>query len=343
MAESTGCEAATIHRLLGFGPEGYAYDDKTPLPAGVIICDEASMLDVRLAYRLVKAVKSGSRLIFVGDVNQLPPVGAGAVLKDIIASRVVPVCTLTAIYRQSPGSFIALNAKAVLDGNFQGINLSNKTDDFFCMAVKNPKLPLEDRQNLIRQGLVDCVNRLAGLGYGVHDVQVLCPQKSGRVGVEDLNALLQQTLNPHGYVVFRGSHREFRLGDKVMQIRNDYEKDVFNGDQGTIVAGDGQEELKVDFYGREVAYKREDLADLSLSYAMTVHKAQGSETKAVIAIVSTSHYMMLSRSILYTAITRARHLCTVIGETAALKKAVSNDKVLHRNTNLAWFLQGKHI
>lgn len=342
MSESTGYDAATIHRMLGFNPrEGFAYNEHNPLPADVVICDEASMLDTKLAFALVRALNKKCRLIFVGDVNQLPSVGAGSVLKEVIKSGAVPVATLSAIYRQTEGSYIALNAKAVLDGRQEDIRLNNDTDDFFFMGIKNPKTPPGERQALIQTGVVNCVSALMRKGLSLHDIQVLSPMKSRNLGVQELNKLLQKAFNPYGRLLYQGKEREFRVGDKVMQIRNNYDKDVFNGDQGVVLSGD-DESLCVSFDGRNLAYKRDELNELTLAYAMTVHKSQGSEARAVIVILSTSHHIMLSRSIVYTAITRAKEICTLIGERQALKRAVDNNKVHYRYTHLGRLLQGKH-
>lgn len=340
MAESTGAEASTIHRFLGFHPsQGFAHDERNPLPVDVVICDESSMLDVFLAKNLLRAIKRGSRLVFVGDVNQLPSVGAGSVLKEIIASRVIPTAYLTQIYRQSDKSFIAVNASAILHGSFKDLNLSNQTDDFFWMGIRDQSLPVEVRQAKIREMVMLCVCRLLDLGYTAHEIQVLCPMYPGEVGVTALNRYLQKVFNPDGLEVYRSPERFFCVGDKVMQLRNNYDKEVFNGDQGTIVAGDAKECI-VEFDGRELLYKREEMHELTLSYAMTIHKAQGSEARAVIQVMSTSHYIMLNRAILYTGITRARERCILIGELAAIETSIKNNRVAYRNTNLAQTLVG---
>lgn len=342
MSESTGRRAATIHRMLGFNPgEGFAYNEFKSLPAEAVICDEASMLDTRFAYALVRALDKKCRLILVGDVNQLPSVGVGNVLNEIIASEKVPVSTLGTIYRQSDSSFIALNAKAVLEGKKSEVKLDNTADDFFFMGVRNQEAGSEEKSKMVQAGLVTCVERLIAKGYGLNEIQVLSPMKDRTLGENELNILLQRTFNPQGRTVYQGNQREFRVGDKVMQVRNNYDRDVFNGDVGTVASGSANS-LTVDFYGKEVAYKREDLHELTLAYAITIHKAQGSESRAVILIMSNSHYIMLSRPILYTGITRAKEICTVIGEKKALWTAIGKNEVSNRNTHLAWLIQGKH-
>lgn len=343
MSESTGFAAQTIHRLLGYSPmNGYEYNAENTLPQDLLIIDESSMLDLRLAQHLLDAVRRGGRIIFVGDVNQLPSVGAGSVLKDIIQSETVPVARLSQIYRQSEGSYIALNAKAILNGQYRELNLSNQTDDFFFIGHKNPKLNVTVRQNDIRAGIIKCLTRLLAKGYDLkRDIQILCPMRDGALGVKSLNALLQKEFNPTGELVYEGAERIFRVGDKIMQIKNNYNKDVFNGDQGVILGLGEKGALMVDFEGREVEYKKNELDELSLAYAITVHKAQGSEAKAAIVVLSCSHFMMLSRSIFYTAVTRAKNMCVLIGEISAIQTAIKNNKVHFRNTNLQDMLTGK--
>jgi exodeoxyribonuclease V alpha subunit len=336
MSESTGHDASPIHRLLVFSPgKGFTFDDMNPLTADLVICDESSMLDIFLANRLVSAVKTNSRIVFVGDVHQLPSVGAGAVLRDIISSGKVKTCFLSRIYRQSEGSFIAYNAAAVLRGDIKGMNLSNRTDDFYWLGIKNFALPVAQRQEKILDMVVACVRRLIALSFTAHDVLVLCPMYAGPIGVNALNALLRKEFNPHGIPCYIGKERQFCVGDKVMQTRNNYDKNVFNGDQGTIIAGEDGTGVVVDFDGTHVEYEREEVIELTLSYAMTIHKAQGSESRAVVQVVSTSHHVMLQRSILYTGITRAKEKCILVGEDAALHRCVATNKVSQRNTNLA--------
>lgn len=349
MSESTGAEASTIHRLLGMVPgEGFYFNKSNPLPAEVVICDESSMLDVSLAKSLAEAIRPGCRLILCGDVNQLPSVGPGNVLKDIIACGFAPLKYLTHIHRQAPDSFIAQNATSIHHGNLKAINLTNKTSDFFWISVD--KLPgqaneqgsqqseKDRKEESIREWLVKSVMKLRSYGQDMHDIQVLCPQYKGNVGVNALNALIQDVFNPDGRVVYQDKIRMFKIGDKVMQTKNDYEKEVFNGDQGTIVQG-SQDGLVVVFDGREVVYPPDEVSELALSYVMTIHKAQGSESRSVIQILSTGHYTMLQRPILYTGVTRAKERCILIGEWKALAMAVNNNTVAHRNTGLTRFIR----
>ena len=371
MSESTGREAKTVHRLLGYFAGAFVYGPNNPLAADVVICDEASMLDVFLARSLVSALKPGARMIFVGDENQLPSVGAGAVLRDVIKSGQIPVCRLDRIYRQSENSFIAHNAQAILLGDSQSVNLTNRTDDFFWMHVPDPRSPIHERQAWIASAVLRAARRLKELGYSQNDIQVLCPMYKGEVGVDALNRMLQGEFNPEGEVLHVSGNVEYRAGDRVMQTRNNYDKNVFNGDQGVIVGlsdvdedasrqnprayeaddpddDDGNEDIDagedgrlilVDFEGDLVSYQLNEMKDLALSYAITVHKAQGSEARAVIQVVSMSHWMMLQRSILYTGVTRAKERCVLIGEPKALQAAIRNNKVTQRNTWLAERLQ----
>lgn len=333
MAESTGMDASTIHRLLGFSPdEGFGFNMDNPLPTDMLICDESSMLDVHLARALVSAIRSGTSLVFVGDVNQLPSVGPGNVLRDIIKSGTVPTVTLEQVYRQSQGSYISLNAAAVLRGDFDDIQFSG-TDDFFWAGIRGKELQPEEKAEAITTLLTMCVERLLELNHKAQDIQVLCPMRKGKLGVTELNKVLQRIYNPGATPFFVGKERQFCIGDRVMQTKNNYDKDVFNGDQGVIVSATDKEAV-IDFDGRLVTYPRQDLGEITLSYAMTVHKSQGSESRAVILVLAKAHYMMLQRSILYTGITRARERCVLIGEKAAVKMAVSSNNVALRNTCL---------
>ncbi len=341
LAETTGREARTIHRLLeyGYSPEtftlSFGRDADNPLDADAVIVDEASMVDLPLFQHLLLAVRPGTRLVLVGDVDQLPPVGPGNVLRDVIRSGVVPVVRLTEIFRQARESFIVLNAHRVNRGEMPLLN--EKTGDFFFLHREGPEVILEEIVNL-------CARRLperAGLDP-VADVQVLSPMRRTPIGVDNLNLELQRVLNPprpglpelpHGGTVYR-------LGDKVMQIRNNYEKGVFNGDIGQVVEVDLEEgQLAVAFPDaagvREVRYDRGDLDELVLSYAVSVHKSQGSEYPAVVMPVSTHHYVMLQRNLLYTGITRARRLVVLVGSPRALAIAVRNTRIDLRWSRLA--------
>lgn len=337
--ESTGIAASTIHRLLEFNPNagGFVYNKDNPLDADLVIVDEASMLDVYLARSLTNAIKPGGRLVLIGDVDQLPSVGAGNVLNDMIASNQVAVTQLTRIYRQSDNSFISHNARAVCNGETKLMNLSNQTDDFFWMgidSVSNKDTPAAERGQLIRQRIFAAVKRLLELGYSAKDIQVLSPVYNGPAGVTALNDLLQNLLNPE---VKRQKiqGKMLSVGDRVMQLRNNYEIDVFNGDLGMITKID-QEDRKVcvEFDDRVVEYKFKDVDELTLAYAMTVHKSQGSESPVIIMPTSTAHYMMLQRNVLYTGITRAKNRCILVGEKRALNIAIRTESQSKRNTHL---------
>ncbi|MDQ7794201.1 MAG: ATP-dependent RecD-like DNA helicase [bacterium] len=341
LAEASGRPARTIHRLLeyGYSPETFALsfgrDEDNPLEADAIIIDEVSMVDLPLFHHLLLAVRPGTRLVLVGDVDQLPPVGPGNVLRDVIRSGAVPVATLNEIFRQARESLIVLNAHRVNRGQMPLLN--EKEGDFFFLPRETPEAILEEVIAL-------CSRRLPARANldPVADIQVLTPMRRTLIGVDNLNQELQRVLNParpgrpelsHGGTVFR-------LGDKVMQIRNNYEKGVFNGDIGQVETVDLEAgEMGVAFPDpagpRGVRYDRRDLDELVLSYAVSVHKSQGSEYPAVVIPVSTHHYVMLQRNLLYTGITRARRLVVLVGTAKALAIAVRNTRVDQRWSRLA--------
>ncbi len=336
--ESTRHPASTIHRLLEFSPQsgGFQRNEQRPLNADLVIVDEASMVDILLAHYLFKAVPGHATLILVGDVDQLPSVGPGNVLKDIIASGEVPVVRLTEIFRQARQSRIVMNAHLVRRGQFPGLSDDRETlQDFYFIEKEDPEDALRIMEKL-------CTERIP-LRFGldpVEDIQVLSPMHRGAVGAQRLNTTLQNVLNKERRSVERGG-RVFKLMDKVMQIRNNYDKDVFNGDMGRIVKIDEEnQEILVDVDGRSVPYDFSELDELVLAYAVTVHKAQGSEYPAVVIPLLTQHYMMLQRNLLYTAITRARKLVVLVGTKKALAIAVKNDKTQHRYSLLAERLRG---
>ena len=341
LSESTGYDASTIHRLLQYNPqEGFVRNTENPLEADIVIIDESSMADIRLARRLIDAMQDSTALILVGDVNQLPSVGPGSVLKDLIDCGQVPVVRLSHIYRQSEDSFISLNAQAILDGRFQDVNLSNKTRDFFFMGPKPTQVMPVDKHQEILNGIIRCYARLLEKGYAPTEIQVLSPMKEGLIGVNNLNTALQRKFNPHGEMVYQGREREFRQGDKVMQLVNNYEKEIFNGDQGVIAGKNSDGEILIRFEdGRVLPFAATDCSEIALAYCMTIHKAQGSESKAAIVVLAYAHYVMLSRSIFYTAVTRAKEICILAGEMTAMQAAVRNNKVAARNTNLAGLLK----
>ncbi|MBS4021800.1 MAG: ATP-dependent RecD-like DNA helicase [Dethiobacter sp.] len=340
MTEATGLEAKTIHRLLEFTyteGEGYRFqrDDTRPLKAHVIIVDEVSMVDLLLFYHLLKAIPAGCRLILVGDMDQLPAVGAGNVLRDIIASGAVPAARLDRIFRQADSSTIITNAHRVNTGQMPFVE--GNSSDFYFMPESEPGKVVEMILELCSRRLPRYRNR-----DPIDDIQVLSPMRRHILGVENLNLKLQQELNPpapHKPEIQMGS-AHFRLGDKVMQIRNNYQKEVFNGDIGRITyinSDDGEIHVLYPDVGgeREVIYDLTELDELVLSYAVSVHKSQGSEYPVVVLPVVTQHYIMLQRNLLYTAITRAKELVVLIGTKKALAIAVRNNKVEARYTRLA--------
>ena len=329
MAEATGAEAHTLHRLLGYHPgEGFRRDEDDPLEATAIIVDEASMVDQTLMAALLRAIRPGTRLILVGDADQLPSVGAGNVLADLLAAAVVPHVRLTEIFRQAEQSRIVVEAHRVLRGLPPQAAPDADHSDFFLVPAPDPTRAAE----LIRTLVTDRIPRRFGLDP-INDVQVLAPMHRGICGAQQLNILLQQAQNPDGEPYDRGN-RHFRVGDKVMQVRNDYEREVFNGDLGRITARTDKG-LAVSFDGRLVDIDGDALDNLALAYACSVHKSQGSEYPAVVIPVLTEHWVMLQRNLLYTAITRGKRLVVLVAQPHALKRAAANVDGLHRFTGLA--------
>lgn len=330
MTEATGLPARTIHRLLEYSiAGGYKVNESNPLKGDVLIVDECSMIDIILMYNLLKAVPEHMTLILVGDIDQLPSIGPGNVLRDIIASEAVPVVRLERIFRQARGSRIVTNAHRVNKGEFP--NITNMRDsDFFFIRDEEP-------EHVLAQIVPICKRRLpATYNFDpINDIQVLTPMQRGVIGAQSMNRELQQALNPCS-ILLRRAGTEYRLGDKVMQIRNNYDKGVFNGDIGIISAVDLEErELRVRFDSLEASYDVSELDELVLAYATTIHKAQGSEYPVVVMPVLMTHFVMLQRNLIYTGITRAKKLLVMIGSTKALGYAIGNDKVVQRNTRLA--------
>ena len=336
MTEITGKKASTLHSLLevDFKQGGFKRGPDNPLECDLIIVDEASMIDTPLMNSLLRAIPDHARAIFVGDINQLPSVGPGNVLKDMIASRTIPVTMLNEIFRQATGSRIVTNAHRINEGTFPDIrNLSNS--DFYFMEAEEPESVLNNIVALVSQRLPK--------KYGfnpINEIQVLSPMKRGVVGTENLNTVLQEKLNPHKEAIFRMG-RKLQVGDKVMQIRNDYKKEVYNGDIGRITHIDEvEQELTVDFDEREVLYDFSDLDELVLSYAVSVHKYQGSECPCIVMPVHTTHFKLLHRNLLYTGVTRGKKLVILVGTKKALALAVKNDEVKKRHTGLQSALAG---
>lgn len=329
LSEATGMEAKTIHRLLEVKPpDGYQRNEENPLEGDVLIVDECSMIDIMLMYNLLKAIPDTMTVIFVGDTDQLPSVGAGNVLRDIIDSGCFPVVRLTRIFRQAQESRIIMNAHRINAGTFPDISNGHHSD-FFFMEREDPEVVLQTITELVQTKLPRYY-RIAP-----SDIQVLTPMQRGIIGAANLNQSLQGALNPEGYSLKRGGYI-YRTNDKVMQIRNNYEKEVFNGDIGTVRFVDLEErELTVVFDGREVKYDVSELDELVLAYATTIHKSQGSEYPVVVIPVLMSHFVMLQRNLIYTGITRAKKILVLVGTKKALAYAVRNVTVTKRNTLLS--------
>ena len=328
MTEATGLEAKTIHRLLECKPpEGYQKNEENPLEGDVLIVDECSMIDIVLMNALLKAVPAAMRLILVGDIDQLPSVGAGNVLRDIIDSGRFPVIRLNRIFRQAKESRIIMNAHRINAGRMPDLS-NGKETDFFFLAKEEPEQALGEIVELVK-------NRLPRF-YKVPSsaIQVLTPMQRGVAGATNLNLALQEALNPSGDGL-RRSGFVFRPGDKVMQIRNNYDKEIFNGDIGRIASVDMTDRtLSVDFDGRSVEYDSLELDELVHAYATTIHKAQGSEYPIVVMPVLMNHYVMLQRNLIYTGITRAKKVLVIVGTRKALAYGVGNVTVTKRNTML---------
>jgi exodeoxyribonuclease V alpha subunit len=325
--------------LLEYSPQkgGFRKDQNDPLEADVVVIDEASMVDTVLMYHLLKAIPSRAHLILVGDVDQLPSVGPGNVLRDIIHSGIFNVIRLTEIFRQARESMIIVNAHKINAGEFPALEDSSQkeTADFYFIQEEDP-------EKILNKIIALCAERIPER-FGFHpirDIQVLTPMHKGVVGVSNLNLELQKRLNPDSFeMTHRG--RTFRLGDKVMQIVNNYEKEVFNGDIGWISKIDQESrELIIDFEGRLIPYDQSDLDEIVMAYAISVHKSQGSEYPVVIFPVTTQHFLLLQRNLIYTGITRAKKLAVLIGTKKALSIAIKNNKPQLRFTRLSERLRG---
>jgi exodeoxyribonuclease V alpha subunit len=339
LAEATGEPAKTVHRLLGYGSSkaengDFQFNEDEPLKTDVLIVDEFSMVDLVLFYNLLKAITPGTRLIVVGDVDQLPSVGAGAVLRDLIRSAVVPTVRLNEIFRQAKESWIVTNAHKINQGEFPQLQ---QTKDFFFIQEERPEQIVILLPELVK-------TRIPGyLGCDpFEDIQVLAPMRRTLTGVDNLNASLQHALNPGvpGAPELVLGQTVYRIGDKVMQTRNDYQRVVFNGDIGRIRELDPEDRaLVVGFQDsdgeRLVEYQTEDLEQLTLSYAITVHKSQGNEYPVVVIPVTTQHFLMLQRNLLYTAVTRAKKMVVLIGTKRAIAIAIKNNRIDERNSLLS--------
>jgi len=330
LEEACGRPASTIHRLLEYHPQkGFGRNADAQLDCKVLVVDEASMLDVPLMYYLLRALPGGARLILVGDVDQLPSVGPGCVLRDIIDSGVVAVVQLTEIFRQAAGSLIITNAHRINSGEGPTFDPADGRKDFRLVKEEEKDLIGDRVIELVREKLTKKFNPLT-------DIQVLTPMHAGSAGARELNRRLQETCNPPSEkkAELRLGDRIFRVGDRVMQVRNNYELEVFNGDIGCIIDIDDREGMIAVEYDRVVRYRRSDLDELQLAYAITVHKSQGSEYPCVVVPLTTAHWIMLQRNLLYTAVTRAKEFCLLVGQRKALWRAIRNAQTVERYTNL---------
>ena len=364
LSETTGREAKTIHRLLEFSPQnnGFKRNRQNPLDTDVVIVDETSMVDLVLMNRLMQAIRPTTTVILIGDTDQLPSVGAGNVLRELIDSHKIPVIQLTEIFRQAQESMIVTNAHRINKGDFP--ELTGDTDrNFFFMEEEDPEAIVGLICTLIADRLPQHYDY-----HPIDDIQLLCPMRRGMLGTESFNKRLQEVLNPEygvspvshpleksrfGFQGYRQGPRRsempspisrtaggFRVGDKVMQVRNNYDYDVFNGDIGRVLAIEHlDKKVYIQFPDKQVAYDTADLGELVLAYATTVHKAQGSEYPAVVIPLHTQHYLMLQRNLLYTGITRAKECVVIVGTKQALGICIRNNQVMQRNSHLAERLQ----
>ncbi len=342
LTEVTGKEAKTVHRLLEFDPEqrGFKRNADSPLECDVLIVDESSMLDMVLTYSLLKAVPDGAQVVFVGDVDQLPSVGPGNVLRDLIDSGCVPVARLTQVFRQAAESLIITNAHAINAGRMPLLPPPSAGKD--CAYLK-----AEEPEEVAEMVVAVVAKSLPKRGYAPGDIQVLTPMQRGSAGAAHLNSRLQEVLNPPrpGVEEVQRGARLFRVGDRVMQIVNNYDKAVYNGDIGTVLEINHADSLLtvqfVDAQGvNDVVYEFTDMDELTLAFACSIHKSQGSEYPAVVLALHTQHYMLLQRNLFYTALTRAKKFAVIIGPQRAIAMAVKKQSDIHRHTRLKERLQG---
>jgi exodeoxyribonuclease V alpha subunit len=329
LSEAAGVEAKTIHRLLEWNPATGRFnrDRRSPLEADLILVDEASMLDVRLASQLFAAIAPSATLVLVGDIDQLPPVGPGQPLRDLIASGICKTVRLHEVFRQAQQSAIVRGAHSVLEGVLpEPTPPGTRGDgDLFLIAATDPEMIIER--------VVQALRRMS-VAYGLDpivDVQVMTPMRRGPLGTNRLNEVLQEAFNPREPQ--EAAPTLFRSGDKVMQLRNDYEKEVYNGDLGEVHRVEGGVTY-VRFDGREVQYSADDLDDITLAYACTVHKVQGSEFPAAVIVLHNAHFMLLNRALLYTALTRAKKLAVLLGDPRAMARAARNAHSYETNSKL---------
>jgi len=336
MFEGTGRPTETIHRLLEFSPMtmGFTRNEQNALELEFLILDEASMIDVFLMHSILKAMPFGAHLVLIGDVDQLPSVGAGNILNDLIASGSVQVTRLTQIFRQAQDSLIIVNAHRVNNGEFPTMSIPGTKRDFVYIKEDEPEKTFELLREIYTQ-------KLPKIGISSEDAIVLVPMNRGVVGTQRLNQELQMILNPGGEISKQVERfgQVLKVGDRVMQIRNNYDKFVFNGDLGKILDVDKEEQKMVIVFGeRELIYDFSELNEITLSYAVSIHKSQGSEFAAVIIPIFMQHFILLKRNLIYTAITRAKKMCILIGQAKAIAMGVRNAKVVERVTFLKEFL-----
>ena len=332
LGEATGLEAKTIHRLLEVNPANgqFKRNEQSPLTCDLLVADECSMIDVPLANQLLRAISTTSAVIFVGDIDQLPSVGPGQFLRDLIDSGSVPVVRLTEVFRQAASSRIVRAAHQINQGHFPSLPAKGEASDFYLVAAEEPEA--------IAHTVVDLVKTRLPKKFGVdpvRDIQVLCPMNRGVTGARGINQALQEALNPPGEHSIDKFGYRYSVADKVMQIENDYDKDVYNGDIGFVASIDPDEqELTANFDGRAVTYPFGELDELVLCYATTIHKSQGSEYPVVIIPISTQHYMMLKRNLIYTGVTRGKRLVVLVGQKRALAIAVKGAQTDRRWSKL---------
>ncbi len=336
MAETTGFNAKTIHRLLEFSFKkgGFVKNDENQITCDVLVIDEASMIDINLMFHLLKAVPDSAVLILVGDVNQLPSVGAGNVLNDIIDSGALPVVKLTEIFRQAKESMIVVNAHKINTGQLPHTGNFNTGDDYYFIETTSPEKVVDTIVELVKNRIPRRFN------YDPFtEIQILTPMHKGLTGSENLNNILQEQINPGNTFLQRGD-KKFKINDKVMQIRNNYDKDVFNGDIGRIKSIDAEnQKIIIIFDGRDVNYQYAELDEIILAYAISVHKSQGSEYPVVVMPVTTQHYILLQRNLIYTGVTRGRELVILVGTKKALIMGIKNNKISKRFTYLKYRLR----
>ncbi len=331
LSEATGKPASTIHRLLGFGRDGkFKHNEDNPIPFDLLVVDEVSMMDIQLSYSLLKALKPGTSIVLVGDVDQLPPVGAGTFLRDVIDSEVFPLTKLSKIFRQDKDSHIISNAHLINQGEMPVFDKDSQ--DFFMFRADSPIQAADWVLDLI-------TNRMPRkFGVKPEEIQVLAPMYRGDAGIHELNSKIQDAVNPGNILKpeRKSGNNSFRVGDKVLQLRNNYDKKVFNGDIGIIKdILSTEKEVIIEYDGRDVSYGWNETDEITLAYAISIHKSQGSEFPIIIVVLLPQHYLMLQRNLVYTAVTRAKEACVLVSNYKALGISVRNNKIKYRYSWLA--------